>query len=456
MQFNKRADISLKILTALLLLSALLLTLTTSDYYIFNKFGTFNAAFIISQWLKKSGVVLLPLAVFIKSRSCGGAAKYILPVAVIVSACTYGGFFDVSKLNDGVTGADAVYAHVNEFISKPLNMALFFTFCALCIAICAMLFWRDGARVNFKSFFVFLLATVAVTPLNIFENFFTLSQIPPASVLWFKNFSVWHFLSLILLVAATVGTYFLLRRKTPDFQHKFLCALALVLLVQYHSKDSVIMGDGYNVYHTVFACLPLYICNIGVYVSSIAVFAKKRFLYAIAFFVHAVGALSVFVYFGKDEMSEYGIIFSYTFLYFCTTHGLLFILSVMPAALEHYVFKIKDCIIPLIYFSVVLIIAAVASCLVTSASMSFSYNGYTLQESEWIYPNYSFTIESPIPITFPTVPIRVWKCDLNVLYIIILYAFYCAMFWAFVGVYHGVKALTIKFSNRKTRREKSN
>lgn len=92
------------------------------------------------------------------------------------------------------------------------------------------------------------------------------------------------------------------------------------------------MGDGYNVYYTVLACLPLFICNIGVYMASISVILKKRVLYAIAFFVHAVGALTVFVYFGKDEMSNYGIFCSYSILYFCLTHCLLFALSVLPTA----------------------------------------------------------------------------------------------------------------------------
>ena len=52
---------------------------------------------------------------------------------------------------------------------------------------------------------------------------------------------------------------------------------------QYHSKDSIVMGDGYNVYHTVFACIPLFICNIGVYVACLSVIFRKKVLYSISF-----------------------------------------------------------------------------------------------------------------------------------------------------------------------------
>ena len=206
------------------------------------------------------------------------------------------------------------------------------------------------------------------------------------------------------------------------------------------------MGDGYNVYYTVLACLPLFICNIGVYMASISVILKKRVLYAIAFFVHAVGALTVFVYFGKDEMSNYGIFCSYSILYFCLTHCLLFALSVLPTALGHFKFRIKDCIIPLAYYCGVIIVAAVASGLVTSFLTTYSYDGYTLTVGEgagfdMAPPNYAFTQVCPLPVTLPLVPLTIWKCQLNVLYLVLLYIAYVCLFWAFTGAYYAFLAI---------------
>lgn len=427
--------------TALFLAASLILTFTVSDYYIFNRIGEFNFFFVLSQWVKKSGLLLLPLAVFYRKRCCADIAKYFLPVFVIISACTFGGFFDIDMIEQAATPAEKVYASINGFIPRSANMTLFFIAAALELLCCAMLFVRDGYEVKARSFIYLPFAFFAVTPLNIFENFFDISNFGRDHFLWFKNFTVWHFLALTILAAFTIGCYYLLKNKDGKLQREFLAAGAITLLIQYHSKDSMVMGDGYNVYNTVFACIPLFICNIGVYVASLSVILKKRVLYAISFFVHAAGALTVFIYFGKDEMSNYGIFCSYSILYFCLTHCLLFALSVLPSALGHYKFKIKDCVIPMIYYCVVIIIAAVASGLVSSASMSFEYGGYVLQEGEWLTPNYAFTQINPVPIPVYNVPIVIWKCEFNLLYLIILYVVYVGLFWAFTGGYYAFLAV---------------
>ncbi len=350
--------------------------------------------------------------------------------------CTFGNFFDISMLTSATSEADKVYASINEFIPKWANMTLFFAASALELICCALLVLRDGCKVKAKSFICLPFAILAVMPLNIFENFYNPDDFTPEHFLWFKNFTVWHLSAILLLATATIGAYFFLKNKDGGKQRDYLAAAAIVLLIQYHSKDSLVMGDGYNVYHTVFACIPLFICNIGVYVASLSVILRKKVLYAISFFVHAAGALTVFFYFGRDDMSNYGIIFGHTILYFCLTHYILFMLSVLPSALGHYKFKPKDCIIPLIYYCLVIVTAAVASGIVTSASMSFSYDGYTLSESEWLRPNYAFTQINPLPIPVFEIPLIIWKCQFNLLYLIILYAVYVGLFWTFTGAYY--------------------
>ncbi|MDE6613462.1 MAG: YwaF family protein, partial [Clostridia bacterium] len=337
---------------------------------------------------------------------------------VIISCFVPEGFFSATAVTAESTPAELVYAHINEFLPEAANVAFFYFSNFLYLAICALLFVKYGFKVCKKSFLYLPFAFLACTPLNIFENFFDISKIAQGSFLRFTNFSLWHFLAILCLGGFTVGAYYFLKNKGRRTQDCYLLAAAIVLLIQYHSKDSVIMGDGYNVYRTVFACVPLFICNLGVYVASVSVILKKKVLYAISFFVHAAGALSVFFYFGKDEMSNYGIFCSYSILYFTLTHCILFALAVMPTALGHYKFKFKDAVIPLIYYLIVVIAAAVASAVVTSASMGFSYNGYTLQEGEWLLPNYAFTQENPFPFTVPFIKIRIWKYDLSLLYVL--------------------------------------
>ena len=448
MKLKRYTDIGLKAATALLLAIALVLTFTVSDYYIFNRIGEFNFVFVFSQWVKKAGLLLLPLAVFYKKKSCTDIAKYVLPPFVILSCGLFGKFFDVTMLT-GASNADEVYAHINDFIPKAANMALFFIQNFVYLAICAFLFVRDGWKVNGKSFIWLPFALVACMPLNIFENFFNIDKISQTSFLRFRNFTLWHFLAILILAGFTIGSYYFLKNKDREKQHEFLAAAAIVLLLQYHSKDSMVMGDGYNVYHTVFACIPLFICNIGVYVACLSVFLKKKFLYAISFFVHAAGALTVFVYFGKDEMSDYGIFCSYSILYFCLTHCLLFALSVLPTALGHYKYKHKDCLIPLAYYFGVIIIASLSSALVSSASMDFTYNGYTLQDGEWLKPNYAFTQVNPLPFELPMWKLTIWRYDLNALYIIGLYAAYVAIFYALNGAYFAFLAIRKKVLKSK-------
>lgn len=441
MDKKKVTDVTLKALTALLLAVALVLTFTVSDYYIFNRMSEYGVIFSLCQWVKKAGLLLLPLAVFYRKKSCSDVAKYVLPLFVIVSCFTFGDFFEINPLTEDSTEAEIIFAGINLFIPKAANIALFFISNALYLGCCALLFVRDGWRVGAKSFIYLPVAIAACAPLNIFENFFDISDYSTEHFLWFKNFTIWHLLAILILAGSTVGCYYFLKNKDKAAQQDWLAAIAITLLIQYHSKDSMLLGDGYNVYNTVFSALPLFICNIGVYVASLSVILKKRVLYAISFFVHAVGALTVFVYFGKDEMSNYGIIFSYSILYFCLTHCLLFILSVIPSALGHYKFRPKDCIIPLIYYCIVIIIAAVASGLVTSYLQELGLSVGSEPTDDMTPPNFAFTQVNPLPIPVPVVPLVIWKCELNLLYLILLYIAYVCLFWAFTGCYYAFLAV---------------
>lgn len=449
MKQSRYISIALKVLTVAVLTCAFLLTFTLSDYYIFNRFARFDPLFVISQWVKKSALLLIPLAVFYKKRSCADAVKYFLPVFVVFSSLLFGDFFDVTKPAD--TPAQEIYNAINLFFPKQLNVALFFAQNVLMLCICALLFVRDGLGARTKGLLALAAAILLCMPLNVFENFFDINAIPADSFLRFYNFTVWHLLAIAVLAGFTIGCYLFLRNKTRKQQDFYLAALAIALLIQYHSKDSMVLGDGYNVYHTVFACIPLFICNIGVYVASISVLIKKRTTYAISFFIHAVGALSVFVYFGRDEMSNYGIFCSYSILYFCFTHCVLFALSVLPTALGRYKFAFRDSIIPLAYYFTVIILAAVCSALITSLSSTWTTAaGDRLSPDQLLYPNYAFTQINPLPFSLPVkLPLKIWNYEVDVLYLIALYLVYVALFFAFNAMYFAFLAIRRKWINRR-------
>lgn len=450
MKVHRISDISLKVCAGLLLAVSLVLSFTVSDYYIFNRISQYGFIFVLCQWVKKAGLLLIPLAVYYNKKSCSDIAKYFLPVFVIVACFTFGEFFNATNVTEDSTGAQLCFASINEFMPKAANIALYFISSALYLAVCALLFVRDGWKVNAKSFIYLPFAIIACMPLNIFENFFDISKYSPSHFLWFKNFTVWHLLAIIILAGFTIGAYYFLKRQSDRQRQDYLVACAIVLLIQYHSKDSMLLGDGYNVYKYVFSAIPLFICNIGVYVASLSVILKKRPLYAISFFVHAVGALTVFVYFGKDEMSNYGIIISYSILYFCLTHCLLFALCVLPTALGQYKFRFKDCIIPLIYYFIVIILATVASGLVSSFLEGYTYGDYSLsfENGDFNLPNYAFTQVNPLPIDVPVVPLKIWKWDMNMLYVILVYIAYVCLFWAFNGAYFAFLAIRRKVLER--------
>jgi hypothetical protein len=448
MRTNKFTYYSLRVAAAAVAVIALVLTFTVSDYYIFNKFSQFGFFFCLSQWVKKAGILLVILAVFYDRRCAADITKYVLPLFVVLSCILFGNFFDITKI--ATTPEQEIYNSINLFIPKWLNITLFFLQNVIYLFICAMLFVRDGYKVNAKSFRWLAPAMVLCMPLNIFENFFDINTIPQDSFLRFKNFSIWHFAAIALLAAFTICCYYYLRNKNERDKNAYLGALAVCLLIQYHSKDSIILGDGYNVYHTVFACIPLFICNLGVYTASLSIFLRKKTLYDISFFVHAAGALTVFMYFGRDDMSNFGIFCSYSILFFTLTHAILFALSVLPSALGQYKFKMKDCIVPLIYYFVVIILASVCSALVTSASTTWhTADGIYLPDDKLIMPNYAFTQINPLPFTIPEVlTITIWKYKINVLYVLGLYAVYVGLFFLFIGGYYLFLYLRKKWLSR--------
>ena len=211
MKLKRQTDIGLKVCAVILIAVTLVLSFTVSDYYIFNRVSEYGFVFVFCQWMKKAGLLLIPLAVFYNKKCCSDTAKYFLPVFVIVSCFTFGEFFNATSVTENSTPADFCFAGINEFIPKSVNIALFFISNALYLFICAGLFVRDGYKAKIKSFAYLPFAITACIPLNIFENFFDINDYSPSHFLWFRNFTVWHLLAVLILAGFTIGAYYFLK-----------------------------------------------------------------------------------------------------------------------------------------------------------------------------------------------------------------------------------------------------
>lgn len=407
-----------------------------------NKFGPL---FIITELIKLSGYVLLPLAICFNNKASRNISKFLLPIFAIISLFFCNFYLSISKLNpnlpfyntnllDDVT--ISIYNKINLFIPSWLIGTNFVLTNLLFILLSIIIFIEDKIKVrDFKSFIYYPLFLLLVLPFNLFDNLVRLFPNNVYNFFLFDNFTIWHFLMFIILILSTLFLYLYLRKQSLIKQDLILKALALSLMIHFYGRNSMLIGDGYNVYNTIFASIPLFICDIGKYIVFFAIMFKKKVFYNIAFFVHSAGALTVFFYFGKEGTHNYGTIFNYSFIYFTITHLLLFILSTMPVFLRQVNFSLKEALVPSLYYGVVILIATFASVLVTNVSiMITNQNGQTL--SAPIYPNYAFSQICPVPVSFPTfLNVTIGICEVNFFYEIVLFIAYVVLFFAFYFIY---------------------
>ena len=171
----KMIKILLIVFAALSAITALVLTFTVSDYYIFNRMAEYGVIFSLSQWVKKAGLILIVLAVFFNCKSCATTVKYVLPIFVILSCCLFGNFFDIVPEVNNTN--DEIFNSVNLFMPKWLNITLFFLHNVSLVVCCALFILRDGLKVNARAYITLPLSILAAFPLNLFENFFDINAI---------------------------------------------------------------------------------------------------------------------------------------------------------------------------------------------------------------------------------------------------------------------------------------
>ena len=482
----KKMRLLLKILTVALLTVSFCSYFSFNYFYLFGHIESFSdAIFCLLQWIKLTGLIAIPVAVFLKTSKFDLSIKFFLMPAALFSLFWAGRYLGLEKTLDPANLEQVAFNSLNLFMPKAIIALLFFTESFLMAAI-AILFWlrdkhprfkiiaqsnkinkkqagkmkderqeslaknsvcfsdptpfdessretasskaHEKKSVRAKNLLYFLPLFFMVMPLNLLDNFVRLFPQGVYAFLKYGNFTVWHFLTIAALFTVTILAFRFLKKKTSAQRYLYLCTLSIAMLVQYMSKASMLIGDGYNVYYSLLAFIPLFICNMGIPVTAVAVFSKNKTLNHLAFFIHAAGALTVFVYSGKDGMSNYGTIFNYTYLYFMFTHSALFILCVLPTSLGEHKFSLKNCGVPLIYYAVFIFVAAAVAQIVTHiTAQAFSFA---------LMPNFAFTQNSPITNPFPSLWLSIFGLQFDMLYLPLLFIAHIAIFFVAYALYY--------------------
>lgn len=432
-------------LSGAFLLIGLLQSLSFNMYHIYSHMVDFSPLLIATELFKISAYLVVPLSIFLRHKTSRNILKLVLGIVALLSFSCIGEYSSMVKTALNSPNANnldpvtlEIYDSINLFMPRSAIFAMFALTDFILLSLAILVFLEDGLdKKDCKSLLYYPIYVLCCLPLNIFAEIAPLLSERVLKFTIFENFSFWHFLMFALLIFFTLLSYFLLRRESPDKQLFHLRAMSVVLMIHFASKDSMLIGDGYNIYNIVLSAIPLFICDIGKFIVLLAVWTKKKVFFDIAFFVHAVGALTVFFYMGKDQ--NFGPVFCYSFLYFTSTHLLLFMLSVLPVMLGLTSFRLKDCLIPAAYYACVLVVATATSVAITNLSATWSTpTGEHL--SELLYLNFAFTQICPIPLEFPEfLNVQIGRCEVNFVYVVSLYLSYLGLFIAFYLLQFGIR-----------------
>ena len=441
---NKTLDRSIQILTVVYMALFLLGSFSFAFYYPFahlNDCDQFSFLYIFFQLIRLSTFILVPLAGFYFYKAPRNIVKTILPLLFIGLFFFYPQYTSLSKLDSVLpfyndTGLDQtqieIYNKINLFLPDYIIKSEYIL--EVVIVICIGILLNFKFRFEFsdlKSIVWFPLFVLLSLPLNLSENLTRTFSEKTEEFLTFHNYGIWHFLLFLLLIIVTISAYLLLKNKEEKTQKYVLRIMCLMMFSMFFGKNSMLIGDGYNVYNTVFASIPLFICDIGKFIVFIAIMIDKKWFYQCAYFVHSAGALTVFFYLGKAGSTNFDTIFSYTYLYFILNHILLFLLSVLPMYLSLEKFKWKSIFSSSLYYGVVIVIAAFVSVSVTNFVSQLT-DGFENTLSTAFLPNYAFTQICPLPMEFPTfLNLKIGVYEINFVYELTLFISYVVLFLAF-------------------------
>ena len=401
------------------------------------QFTNFNGIFGVGnivRWFLFGSSIYLIMAAFFKNEKMANVAKlFMLPLALISIIFLPNFIAFNTSLSNNVSSAILLTLMILELIVIVAGSILIM-----------FLYKNRITKEDFgRTVLTFLFIFVITVPLNIFE--FLKNIIPEATLtsLAYHNFGIWHLIAVVILIVMAVTLFLWLRKKDDEEKWQILTTLGLAFIITYISKISISIVSGYQGKTQWFNMLPLYLCDIGSILIPFAMLFRKKFFLDNLFFVNAVGAMSVFVFMGIDSLNGNNYIFSYNYLYFILTHSLLFALSIMPVLLKLYKPKLKGILNGILVFSIVYFLATVTSAYISTIAFP------TDNPEIYIYwmPNYCFTQICPLPLQLNFPSTTIFGMSFNIPYLLLLYLFYIAMFFAFQGLWNLVKLISKSIKN---------
>lgn len=210
-------------------------------------------------------------------------------------------------------------------------------------------------------------------------------------------FNVWHILYLVLIIGATIGTAYLISKKSENVKDKVLSGLALGIIILYISDFFFHPFYFDNGGYMEVDKLPFHICtSTGILVAFVQ-FNKKFEKYKTTVSLVAIVASLMYMTYpgsalGGQEFYCYRIV--QTFLY----HGALFAYGILSATTGKVSFEYKELYKPLILICIIAVWATIGN---------LCYNvSYTGEDTGivWNYGTHHYDWFFLTGTTFPFIP----------------------------------------------------
>ena len=264
-----------KIAISISLLYLILFTLGSFSfafYYPFAHIGQdpqFNFFYLFSQTLRFSAFFLIPLSLFFHYPKIRSISKLTLPLIALFMVLSFKTFsyvsenmssFPIENGNSLSSSQLEINHKINSFLPTVVIEIEYLLEAVLLLGSSILIAIEDRLKKeDFKSLLYYPIFLVLSIPLNTLDSLKPLVSSSIYNTLLFDNFNIFHFLLFVALFAITISLFLLFRKSTEEKKLFILRTLLLLMFLLFLSKDSMLIGDGYNVYNNVIAAIPLFI-----------------------------------------------------------------------------------------------------------------------------------------------------------------------------------------------------
>lgn len=297
--------------------------------------GTDAAFHAVLRWLNSASFIVIPLAVFQKSKYFEKIATYFcLPVAIVNFACTYQyiNYYITPVLPDGSglqTLPFASESFKNFLVNEGFRLVFIGIICLSQLIALSFITFKNLKNLKLAKNDALPFALILLGSIYIALPTYATQYLFGWGSLKISSFSALHFVWIFAIVGIIVGFYFLFRNKSYDAKHHFLIALAWALMMQYSQFYTASGNLGID-------SIPLQLCNLGAYLALIMLITKNEKLFHFTLIVNVVGALIAIMILDIGE----GQIFRIWTVHFIVAHTKVLVIPILALVLK--IFKPID------------------------------------------------------------------------------------------------------------------